>query len=108
MAGFTLEGSAISLPHVSSLSESVAASKALQAVSGQAQGFTINSSHHDPALLRAYDPAGGLSFSSTTPDNAWVFWMTAPAQNGWRTISALVIIDAGRGDVIGYQVDRSR
>jgi len=102
-------------PHVSQESATAAAVRKLQQMNPNVTGYTLVSARYDPAPDRIYDDRGNLIGSESRSacliaglqapswlchaDAAWILHLRAPAQGGYRSNDAYVVVNATTGSV---------
>ncbi len=102
-------------PHISQESATAAAVRQLQQMNPNVTGYTLVSARYDPAPDRIYDDRGNLIGSESRSacliaglqapswlchaDAAWILHLRAPAQGGYRSNDAYVVVNATTGSV---------
>jgi hypothetical protein len=102
-------------PHISEKDATLAAIRQLQLMNPSVSGYMLVSGHYDPAPDRVYDDHGNLIGSeshSSCPififqapgflchaHAAWILHLRAPAQGGYSSNEAYVVVDANSGSV---------
>jgi hypothetical protein len=110
-------------PHISEQAAAAAAVKKLQEMNPGVTGYTLVSARYDPAPDRVYDDRGNLISSeshSSCPifiveapgwlchaHAAWIVHLRAPAQGGFSSNEAYVVVDASSGSVGSASLDRT-
>lgn len=95
------------LPTFAWQSEGDASDRAVQWLSSQppkVSGYRLSAAYHADALTKVVDPAGYDAYRTSLPENDYVFWYSAPAQGGYRFITALVIVNAWTGAIESSQI----
>jgi hypothetical protein len=98
---------AAAAPAVDQVAAARTAIGALSELNGSVQGLVLVEAHlaHDLSEIR--DAGGSLTYSSTEAADCWVLVYAAPPQNGFRTVKALVVVDAATGEVGAAQLLQS-
>jgi hypothetical protein len=112
--GVTLVARALG-PHISEKDATIAALRQLQQMNSSVTGYSFVSARYDPAPDRIYDDRGNLIGSeshSSCPvlifqgpgwlchaDAAWILHLRAPAQGGFSSNDAYIVVNASNGSV---------
>ena len=80
---------------------------ALTNLNESVKGLVLVEAHLARDLTEIRDGAGSLTYSSTDAADCWVFVYAAPPQNGFRTVTGLVVVDAQTGTVSATQLLQS-
>ncbi len=108
LAGLTVISSQVHLPSIHTISQSDASDRAIQWLTAQwprDYKFRVEaSSYHAAALRRVMDPAGYVTYQTTSPHDAYVFWLSATQRDGQVSITALVIVNASNGSIDAAQL----
>ncbi|MEA2633408.1 MAG: hypothetical protein QOH92_175 [Chloroflexota bacterium] len=97
----------IHLPTFARLSQGEASNRAIQWLSSQpakVSGYRLSSAYHADALTKVVDPTGYDTYTTSFPENDYVFWYSAPAQGGYRNVTALVVVNAWTGAIESSQI----
>lgn len=102
-------------PHVSVEEATAAAIGQIQQMNTGSSGYMLVSARYDPAPDRVYDDRGNLTYSESRSacliggirmpsflchaEAAWILHLRAPAQGGYRSWDAYVVVDATTGRV---------
>jgi hypothetical protein len=109
-------------PHISEKAATAAAIRQLQQMDPRVTNYTLVSARYDPAPDRVYDDRGNLIGSeshSSCPilifqgpgwlchaHAAWIVHLHAPAQSGYSSNEAYVVVDATTGSVASASLNR--
>ena len=109
-----------SRPHISVEKATEAAISQIQQMNTGSSGYTLVSARYDPAPDRVYDDRGNLIYSESRSAclvgglrlpsflchaaAAWILHLRAPAQGGYRSYDAWVMVDATTGRVSSASV----
>jgi hypothetical protein len=110
-------------PHISESQATLAAVRQLQQMNSSVTGYTLVSARYDPAPDTIYDDHGnviGSESHSSCPififqgpgflchaHAAWILHLRAPAQGGWSSNEAYVVVDANSGQVGSASLNRT-
>jgi hypothetical protein len=102
-------------PHISEKDATVIAVRQLQQMNANVTSYTLVSARYDPAPDKIYDDHGNLIGSASRSaclivglkapswlchaDAAWILHLRAPAQGGWSSNEAYVVVNATTGTV---------
>ena len=102
-------------PHVSVEEATAAAIGQIQQMNTGSSGYALVSARYDPAPDRVYDDRGNLTYSESRSTcvigglrlpsflchaaAAWILHLRAPAQSGYGSYDAWVVVDATTGRV---------
>src|ERR1700682_3319109 len=102
-------------PHISEKDATTAALRQLQQMNPKVTGYTLVSARYDPAPDKIYDDRGNLIGSESHSscrvftfqgpgwlchaDAAWILHLRAPAQGGFSSNDAYVVVNASNGSV---------
>jgi hypothetical protein len=102
-------------PHISENDATAAAVRQLQQMNSSVTGYTLISARYDPAPDKIYDDRGNLIGSESHSscliiafrapgwlchaDSAWILHLRAPAQGGYSSNDAYVVVNATTGNV---------
>lgn len=98
---------AAAAPVVDEIAAGQAALHRLSELDGSVQGLVLLDGHLARRLTAISDATGSLEFSTTDAADCWVLVYGAPQQNGFRTVKALVVVDASTGNVSSAQLLQS-
>jgi len=79
----------------------------LQDLNPDVHGLSLTAAHLSHGLRRIAGDGGRMLFTATDSLDAWVLEFAAPAQNGFRTVHGLVVVDARTGAVASAQLLQS-
>jgi hypothetical protein len=110
-------------PHISVEEATAAAIGQIQQMNTGSSGYTLVSARYDLTPDRVYDDRGNLTFSESRSAclvgglrlpsflchaaAAWILHLRAPAQGGYRSYDAWVVVDATTGRVRSASVGGS-
>lgn len=102
-------------PHISQETATAAAVLKLRQMNSSVSGYTLVSARYDPAPDKIYDDRGNLFYSESHSscrvftfqgpgwlchaDAAWILHLRAPAQGGFSSNDAYVVVNASNGSV---------
>jgi hypothetical protein len=103
---FTLVESAVAAeqPQVSQAVAADATLQKLTELNGSVHGLALSQQHFSSKLTAIKDEDGNLVYTTTEAQDSWVIQYTAPAQNGFKNMKGLVVVDATTGDVDSAQL----
>lgn len=108
LAGLTVVSSQVHLPSIPTISQSDASDRAVQWLTTQwprDYKFRVEaSSYHAAALRRVMDAAGYVTYQTSSPHDAYVFWLSATPRDGQMSVTALVIVNASNGSIDAAQL----
>ena len=110
-------------PHISLNEATAAATRQVQQMNTKSSGYTLVSARYDPSPDKIYDDRGNLiqsEFRSAClvagiqapsflchADAAWILHLHAPAQAGYSSYDAYVVVNATTGSVSSASVTGS-
>ena len=110
-------------PHISEEEATAAAISGVQQMNTGSSGYTLVSARYDPAPDKIYDDRGKLIHSESRSacliggirapfflchaEAAWILHLRAPAQGGYRSYDAYVVVNATTGSVSSASVSSS-
>lgn len=71
------------------------------------RGLSVSAAGHVPALKRLITQTGDSEFDSTTPINAWVLEFVGEPTAAYKSVSAVVVVDAMTGKVKAASLDQT-
>lgn len=100
-------GSSASEPAVTQDTAERSALEKLAELNGAVHGLALVEAHFAPQLTTISDAAGSPMYASTDPGDDWVLVYAAPPQNGFKSVRALVVVDAATGRISSAQILQS-
>lgn len=79
----------------------------LTELNGAVHGLVVVEAHFAPRLTMLSNAAGSPLYASTDPADDWVLVYAAPPQNGFKSVGALVVVDAATGRISSAQILQS-
>ena len=76
----------------------------LTELNGAVHGLVVVEAHFAPRLTMLSNAAGSPLYASTDPADDWVLVYAAPPQNGFKSVGALVVVDAATGRISSAQI----
>ena len=109
LGSFTLveSAAAATTPVVDQSVAAGAAQQRLDVMNPSVRNLSLTGSHLAVGLKTIQRTGGDLVYSSSPEEDSWVFEYEGPAQNGFKTVEALVVVSAKTGEVVSAQILQS-
>ncbi len=107
LLGFNITAQAATINASPSITSSEANARAVAALTGDRSSFsryTLAGKSLVPGLRQVTDATGRPWFHMQPAEDDWIVIYTAPAQRGYRYITAVVLVSANTAAISGYQV----